>query len=162
MVPPPSDNADKCIPVNSTIVYATHALLLDLHTPFLPPQTGPTIPSMQPSSSSAAYIAPYAPIRVLPPNSERPPPLLPSNLYALPTTDLSYYLDVNNLQIPTFEIATIEATLRTTFNTPIPMYFENPVIAFPTLSSSYVRENASPIHTWHCCPIRYTSILYSR
>ncbi|KAA0048290.1 reverse transcriptase [Cucumis melo var. makuwa] len=121
-----------------------HVSLPKLYASVLPPQTELTIPSVQPSSSSAAYIAPNAPNYVLPPNSDRPPQLLPSNLYTLPPTDLSYHPNVKNPQIhSTFEIATIEATLGTTSNTPLLMYSENPITLFLTLSSSYVSENAS-------------------
>ncbi|KAA0050981.1 kirola-like [Cucumis melo var. makuwa] len=122
-----------------------------------------------------AYIAPHASIRVLPPNFNHPPPLLLSNLYVLPSSNLSYYPDFKNPQIhSTFEvggslalsnpnvqtsssgitqqqleelrqqIAAIEATLGTTSKTPRPMYIENLVTSFPTLSSFYVSENASP------------------
>ena len=41
-------------------------------------------------------------------------------------------------------IAAIEATLVMTSNTFVPMYSENPITSFPTLSFSYVSENASP------------------
>ncbi|KAL0536927.1 hypothetical protein IC582_025890 [Cucumis melo] len=70
-----------------------------------PPLIVLVIPFVQPSSSSAAYIASHAPIHVLSPNSGQPPLLLPSNLYALPPTYLSYHLDVKNSQIhSTFEV----------------------------------------------------------
>ena len=73
--------------------------------PVHPPQRAPTIPFVQASSSSAAYIARHAWIHVLPPNFGWPPPLLPSNLYALPLTDHSYHTDVKNPQIhSTFEV----------------------------------------------------------
>ncbi|KAA0054241.1 kirola-like [Cucumis melo var. makuwa] len=54
-----------------------HAPSSELHAPIHPLQIVPTIPSAQPLSSSVAYIAPHVPIYVLPPNSGRPPPLLP-------------------------------------------------------------------------------------
>ena len=116
MVPPPSDNAGKCRPVNSAIVHVAktltclHAPLSMLHAPIHLPQIVLTIPSEQPPSSFAAYIAPHTPIHVLPPNSSRPPPVLLSNRYALPPTDLSYYLDVKNPQIhSTFDVGECSA-----------------------------------------------------
>ncbi|TYK27381.1 kirola-like [Cucumis melo var. makuwa] len=87
MVLPPSDNADQCILIDSVVVRAAKRR----HAPVHLPQTVPTIPSVQPSSSSTAYIAPHAPIHLLPPNFGWPPSLLPLNLYALPPTDLSYH-----------------------------------------------------------------------
>ena len=70
-----------------------------------PPQTTPTIQSVQSFSSSITYIAPYAPIYIMPPNFDRPPSLLPSNLYALPPTDPCYHPNVKNPQIySTFEV----------------------------------------------------------
>ncbi|KAA0050638.1 Beta-galactosidase [Cucumis melo var. makuwa] len=97
------------------------------HTPVIPLQTAPTNPFVQPFSSSGVYIAPQASICVLPPNFSRQPPLLLSNLYALPPTDLSHHLDVKNTQThSTFEIAALEATLGTTPNTFVPMYSKNP------------------------------------
>ncbi|KAA0041480.1 kirola-like [Cucumis melo var. makuwa] len=42
------------------------------------------------------------------------------------------------------QIAAIESTLGTTSDTPVSMYSQNPITSFPTLSSSYVSENASP------------------
>ena len=42
------------------------------------------------------------------------------------------------------QIAEMEAILGATSNTPVSMYYGNPVTLFPTLSSSYVSENASP------------------
>uniref|UniRef100_A0A9I9EBU2 Uncharacterized protein n=1 Tax=Cucumis melo TaxID=3656 RepID=A0A9I9EBU2_CUCME len=128
-----------------------HAPPSEIHASVLPPQTASTNPSVQPFSSSATNIAPHAPICVLPPKSGRQPPLLPSNLYALPPIDLSHHPNVKNTKIhSTFEIgeslahsnpnvqvssgiaqqqleglrkqiAALEATLRTTSNTSIPI-----------------------------------------
>ena len=82
-----------------------HAPPPELHAPVFHPQTTSAIPSAQPFSSSAAYIAPHAPIYVLSPNSDRPPMLLPSNLYVQPPTNPSYHPDVKNSQIhSTFEV----------------------------------------------------------
>ena len=98
------------IPQSSTSPKPSHVPLLDLHASVHLPQTVPTIPSVQPSFSHVAYIAPHALIHVLPPNSSRPPPLLLSNRYALPPTDLSYYLDVKNPQIhSTFDVGECSA-----------------------------------------------------
>ncbi|TYK07795.1 Beta-galactosidase [Cucumis melo var. makuwa] len=114
------------------------------HTPVIPLQTAPTNPFVQPFSSSGVYIAPQASICVLPPNFSRQPPLLLSNLYALPPTDLSHHLDVKNTQThSTFEIAALEATLGTTPNTFVPMYSKNPVTLFPTLSFPYVTNTVA-------------------
>ena len=85
-----------------------HAPPSDLHVLVFPPQTAPTIPSVQPFSSFAAYIAPQAPIYVLPRNSDWPPPLLPSNLYVMPPTNPSDHPDVKNPQIhSTFELVNL-------------------------------------------------------
>ncbi|KAA0048808.1 kirola-like [Cucumis melo var. makuwa] len=156
-----------------------HAPPSEIHASVLPPQTASTNPSVQPFSSSATNIAPHAPICVLPPKSGRQPPLLPSNLYALPPIDLSHHPNVKNTKIhSTFEIgeslahsnpnvqvssgiaqqqleglrkqiAALEATLRTTSNTSIPMYSENPVISFPTLSSPYVTNTVALSTAYH-------------
>ena len=107
MVPLPSDNIKKCIPVNYIVVHAAktlscaclHVSSLEQRVPIHLPQKVSTILSVQPCSSFVAYIAPHTPIHVLPPNSGRPPPFLPSNLDALPPTDLSYHFDVRNPQI---------------------------------------------------------------
>ena len=126
-----------------------------------------TISSVQPFSSSTAYIALNALIYVLPSNSDRPPPLLPSNLYVQPPNDPSYHPDVKNSQIySTFEvtessthsnhnvqassrivhqqleglrqqITALEATLKTTSNISLPMYSENPVNSFPNWLNSF-------------------------
>ncbi|KAA0025959.1 reverse transcriptase [Cucumis melo var. makuwa] len=111
-------------------------------------------------------------INVLPPSSDRPPPLLQSNPYVLPPTDLSYHLDVRNPQIASIfdvgepwahanpnvqassslgiaqqlrqQITAIEATLGTTSNL-VPMYSENPITSFPTLSSSYANASLTTL-----------------
>ena len=148
-----------------TVLYAPPT---ELHASLLPPHMASTIPFVQLFSSSTAYSAPHAPICVLPPNFGRQPPLLPPNLHALPPTNLSHHPDVKKPQThATFviggssthsnpnvqaslgiaqqqleglqqQIATIKATLGTTSNTSIPMYPENSVTSFPTLSSPYV------------------------
>ncbi|KAA0065525.1 kirola-like [Cucumis melo var. makuwa] len=119
-------------------------------------ETGTNFGSPPSENIGKFYIAPHASIHVLPRNSGWPPSLLLSNLYALPTTDFSYYPNTKNLQIhSTFEvgessahfnpnvqasssgitqqqleglrqhITAIGATLGTTSNTSVPMYFEN-------------------------------------
>ena len=152
-----------------------HTPSLKVHVPTNLVQTLPANLTMPPLSSSATYSVSHMPIHVLPPNFGWLSPLLQSNWYALPPTNLSYYTDVKNPQIhSTFEvgefsayskpnvqasslgitqqqlerlqqqIAAIEATLGTTSNALVPMYFENPETSLPTLSSSYVSENPSP------------------
>ena len=48
------------------------------------------------------------------------------------------------IEMPSTQIAIIKATLEATSNTPVPMYYENPVTSFLTLSFSYMSGNASP------------------
>ncbi|TYK28631.1 kirola-like [Cucumis melo var. makuwa] len=143
MVSLPSNNTGKCITVNSVVACGVkHASRVAANLHVLPSDLHVTVAG----ATCIAYIVPHAPIRVLPPNSDWPPPLLLSNLYALPfSTNLSYYPNVKNPQIhPIFEISPIEATLETTSKSSVLMYYENPVTSFPTLFSSYVSENVSP------------------
>jgi len=83
--------------VNFAVICAAHA---QAHHA----QTALTMPSVQPSSLFVGYIAPHAPLYVL------PPLFLQSNLYALPPTDLSYHPNVSNSQIhSTFEVGETSA-----------------------------------------------------
>ncbi|TYK06446.1 Beta-galactosidase [Cucumis melo var. makuwa] len=73
--------------------------------PIHPPRRVSVVPFVQPSPSSAAYVAPHASFHVLPPNFGLPPPLMSSNLYVLSPITLSYHLDVKNPQIhSTFDV----------------------------------------------------------
>ena len=93
---------------------------------------------------------------------------MPSNLYALPPTGLSYHPDVKNPHIhSTFEVGessshsnpdvqafwgiaqAIEAILGITSNTPVLMYYENPVTSFPILSSLYVTNTVAQSTAYH-------------
>ena len=115
----------------------------------------------------------------MPPNSDRPPPLLLSNLYALLPTDPSYHPDVKNLRIHSpFEVgessahsnsnvqassgiaqqqleglrqqtAALEAALGTTSNIFVPIYSENPVNSFPNLSSPYATNTMAQSLVYH-------------
>ncbi|KAA0060328.1 kirola-like [Cucumis melo var. makuwa] len=108
-------------------------IILHNFSSFKPPETSDT-PSLE-------VHTPLSELTRRPIFSNRPPPLLQSNSYVLPPTDLSYHLDVKNPQIHSMFKVAIEAALGTTSNT-IPMYYENLINSFPTLSFSYV--NASP------------------
>ncbi|KAA0066555.1 uncharacterized protein E6C27_scaffold25G001200 [Cucumis melo var. makuwa] len=96
--------------------------------------------TVPPLSSSMAYSVSHVPIHVLPPN-------FVGEFLAHSNTNVqasSSGITQQQLQALQQQTAAIEATLGTTCNTLVSMYYKNPITSFPTLSSSYVIQNASP------------------
>ncbi|KAA0053148.1 reverse transcriptase [Cucumis melo var. makuwa] len=139
------------LPHSENVENRNFAQFLVFHTSRNQPRATTRLSHSSPKVQAPPPECPPLSINVLPPSFSQPPPLLQSNLYTLPPTDLSYHLDVKNPQIPLIfevghrqQIVAIEATIGTTSNT-VSMYFENLVTSFSTLSSSYVNASLTTL-----------------
>ena len=102
--------------------YVIHALPPKTSEPTHLVQKEPTNSSLPPLPSSATINATHAPLHVLPFTFVKPPPLLPTKLYALPSIDFvpnpSYHPGVGYPQIySTFEVG--ESSTHSNPNVPI-------------------------------------------
>ncbi|TYK17784.1 putative mitochondrial protein [Cucumis melo var. makuwa] len=72
-----------------------------------------------------------------------------SSTHFNPNVQVSLEIAQQQLEGLQQQIAALEATLGTTSNTSAPMYFENSVTPFPTLSSSYVTNTVAQSIAYH-------------